>query len=808
MWLVLCLAFLGTASALAQGSFTCPGDFSTTPVNFSYTPGSSFTCTVPVTYNPLAAAPDEAGYLTLTSGPAAYVYSGYTVYTNISLSYSPTLGGAPTVTETGITGVIFSFPPGLVPSSLNPSGVGEFFIAGGPSANNNSFDLPFTLPMLTGLSLSPTTVQGTYPAQAAATINVNAPLGGTSLQVSGSDPSAVPVTSTVVVPAGSSRVTFSVRTAAVSTVTTSTIQATLNGFSAAANLTINPLGLQSLLVKPATVAGGQSSQGTVILTSAAPAGGTTVALASSNAAAMVPANITVPAGAASVSFPVTTTAVSGNTQCVISATLGAKTLTAPLAITGATALSLEVAPTSVAGGNAARGTVTLSSPAPTGGAAVTLSCNSQTAGVTVPTQVMVAAGAKTAPFTLTTQAVGAILVANISATEAGNSAAAPLVVTPPALTGLTLSPTSVVAGQYSTGMVTISSPAPSSGLSILISSDNAAATVAGTIIVPAGATSGTFPIATSPASSNATANISAAFGGLTKSASLSIAAASPVLTSVVVNPGNAVVQTGATQQFTATALDQNGVALSNQPTFIWSVGSGAGSISSSTGLFTAGSNAGGPFTVTATAGGVSGTASVTIETFGTGTTVLTPFTTVKNTKWTIAGYGGMRGIGTGSITISGVTGVVTRAYLYWHGPTNSTSPTANATVTFNGTSITGSNIGFAADNCWFFANSQAYRADVTSLVAGSGNYSLANFVKPGGIDINGVTLIVFYNDGTNTGNRDVMIFDGNESNVLPGVNGGQDSPSTWNDTFTNINYVTGTKANLCLGVSDGQIYYG
>ena len=50
--------------------------------------------------------------------------------------------------------------------------------------------------------------------------------------------------------------------------------------------------------------------------------------------------------------------------------------------------------------------------------------------------------------------------------------------------------------------------------------------------------------------------------------------------------------------------------MSPQPTFTWSV-SGGGTISTS-GLFTAGSTAGGPFTVTATSGSVSGTASVTV----------------------------------------------------------------------------------------------------------------------------------------------------------------------------------------------------
>src|SRR3990170_544170 len=90
---------------------------------------------------------------------------------------------------------------------------------------------------------------------------------------------------------------------------------------------------------------------------------------------------------------------------------------------------------------------------------------------------------------------------------------------------------------------------------------------------------------------------------------------------------------------------------------------------------------------------------------------LANFTTVYGTDFVHAGFGGMRNDGTGTLTVSGVSGTVTEAYLYWQGPTNSTSPTANAAVTFAGNAVTGTNIGFSSDNCWGFANSQAYRAD-------------------------------------------------------------------------------------------------
>jgi hypothetical protein len=86
------------------------------------------------------------------------------------------------------------------------------------------------------------------------------------------------------------------------------------------------------------------------------------------------------------------------------------------------------------------------------------------------------------------------------------------------------------------------------------------------------------------------------------------------LASITVAPANSNVQTNGTQQFTASAKDQFGFAMNPAPSFQWAV-SGGQNINSATGLFTAGSVAGGPFNVTATASGVtSPAATVTVTT--------------------------------------------------------------------------------------------------------------------------------------------------------------------------------------------------
>ncbi len=174
------------------------------------------------------------------------------------------------------------------------------------------------------------------------------------------------------------------------------------------------------------------------------------------------------------------------------------------------------------------------------------------------------------------------------------------------------------------------------------------------------------------------------------------------------------------------------------------------------------------------------------------------FKTFYNTDWTYAGVGGVRGGDNNAIiNLSGVSGTVTQALLYWHGPTNSPDPNVNSTIRFNGNTITGVNIGTSSDNCWGYMNSQAYRADVTSLVTGNGSYEVSDFIKANA-DINGFSLLTFFDDGNPANNRDVVIFDGNDSSV----NNIYDDPG-WNVELKDINYTSGT-VSMVLGVADGQ----
>ena len=132
--------------------------------------------------------------------------------------------------------------------------------------------------------------------------------------------------------------------------------------------------------------------------------------------------------------------------------------------------------------------------------------------------------------------------------------------------------------------------------------------------------------------------------------------------------------------------------------------------------------------------------------------------------------GGCGGDGTGTLTLSGVDRERDGGLPLLARP-DAGPPTRRPTLPCSSTAPRGRapTSGPPAQNCWQlapnnFVNSQAYFADVTSLVSGNGSYSLANFVKSGGaVNVNGASLVVLYDDGNPTNDRDIVIFDGNDS---------------------------------------------
>jgi hypothetical protein len=125
--------------------------------------------------------------------------------------------------------------------------------------------------------------------------------------------------------------------------------------------------------------------------------------------------------------------------------------------------------------------------------------------------------------------------------------------------------------------------------------------------------------------SNATKNATATFaqaGAYTLTATISDGSRSvtssvnvtvnQTLTSIQVSPSAVTVADGATQAFTARALDQFGTALATQPAFTWSVDSGGLGTIDGSGLYTAPASGVGSATVRATSGSTGATATVSV----------------------------------------------------------------------------------------------------------------------------------------------------------------------------------------------------
>lgn len=107
------------------------------------------------------------------------------------------------------------------------------------------------------------------------------------------------------------------------------------------------------------------------------------------------------------------------------------------------------------------------------------------------------------------------------------------------------------------------------------------------------------------ASTSGNFTITASDGDVSASTSITVSSQA-TLTSITVSPANASITEGATQQFTAQGYDQHGAVVSISPT--WSA---SGGTINANGLFTGSSV--GDFTITATENGVSGTASITVN---------------------------------------------------------------------------------------------------------------------------------------------------------------------------------------------------
>jgi RHS repeat-associated protein len=369
----------------------------------------------------------------------------------------------------------------------------------------------------------------------------------------------------VTVPAGATSVSFNVTTSPVASDTLATITASFSQSVATGAITVLAPQLVSVSLVPSAVTSGSAATGTVTLTGPAPTA-FVVNLSSNNAAATVPASVTIAANASSATFTATTSASTINATATISATWAGITQQAALSVSQAQMSGLTINPLAVQNGSSATGTVTLS---PSGLTSTAVGLSSNVPDAVVPATVTVAAGAPSASFPITTALQSANSVqATITATLGSATQQATVRVNPPMIAGVTLSPTTIEGGARTIITPFLTGPAPLSGMPVYLWRDSSCNLVENTVPIPGG----TFPgvlvpaqgssaqasMLTGPVASTSTIIVTASpsyqdFRTGSQSAPLTVSPAAVTISSLTLSPATVVGSNDTTGTVTLTA---------------------------------------------------------------------------------------------------------------------------------------------------------------------------------------------------------------------------------------------------------------
>jgi hypothetical protein len=290
---------------------------------------------------------------------------------------------------------------------------------------------------LSSLTLNPASVSGGNSSTGTVTLSGPAPSGGAQVALASNNTTAANVPSSVTVAAGATSATFTVTTRTVAASTPVTISASYGGVTKTASLTVTAAAgpNYTLSASPTSLSIVQGTTGTSTITATPQNGfGGSVSLSASGLLSGVTASfspnpatttstLTLAASSAATTGTVTVTITCTSSTLIRSTTITLTVTPPPLP----TVASLTLNPTSVIGGvQSSTGTVTLSGPAPAGGAQVLLS--SSNGAARVPSSVIVPAGATSATFTVNTSIVLFPTSANISASYNSTTRTASLTV--------------------------------------------------------------------------------------------------------------------------------------------------------------------------------------------------------------------------------------------------------------------------------------------------------------------------------------------------------------------------------------------
>lgn len=407
-------------------------------------------------------------------------------------------------------------------------------------------------PQLMSVSVSPNSILSGNSATGTVTLNVIA--GSPTVVTLNGNSTSYPATGSVTIPAGSSSATFSVATNRLTfdSAVTAPITATLNGASVQTNVTVTPPALSLFSASPTTLTGGQSSTAQASVTGLVPFSGLTIPVASTDTSVKPMSDIGINMPNSSGQTQLLTAPVATSKSVVVSATRNGVTQSSAMTLQPVpiTLANLTLSASSILASGSITGTLTLTDFAPAGGLDVEVHTSTSATGqvesgtqaYSAPPVVRVAAGSKTATFTITTTST--YVFGNVSATIYAHHAAATktaaftiLVPTPaPYLNGLfcTNQPCAqVTAGTTATASVSLSGAATSRTTVSLSSSNTAVATVPKSVVINSGASGASITVTTLNVSSPSTVTITATLNNVTQKMLLKVVPASKVVVATV-----------------------------------------------------------------------------------------------------------------------------------------------------------------------------------------------------------------------------------------------------------------------------------
>ena len=189
--------------------------------------------------------------------------------------------------------------------------------------------------VLNALAVQPASVLGGISASGSVTLSAAAPAGGAVVALA-SNHAAVRVPSSVSIAQGVSSASFAITTTPVAAATLAGISAIYQGITRSATLSVSPVAVASvasLSITPAKVVGGRPASGSVTLNGTAADAGLVVALKSSNPVLLaLPAQVTVPAGASSATFALSSAPTSRNRTVTVTASAAGRSVTTAVTV--------------------------------------------------------------------------------------------------------------------------------------------------------------------------------------------------------------------------------------------------------------------------------------------------------------------------------------------------------------------------------------------------------------------------------------------------------------------------------------------